>query len=58
MEFYEQVSGARMHAAFHRPYNQFNFSISKQMLVDILLFVQNCYVTLNEMHTVLTHNKI
>lgn len=58
MEFYEQVSGARMHAAFHRPYNQFNFSINKQMLVDILLFVQNCYVTLNEMHTVLTHNKI
>lgn len=58
MEFYEQVSGARMHAAFHRPYTYFNYSISKQLLIDILLFVQNCYVTLNEMHVVLTHNKI
>lgn len=58
MEFYEQVSGARMHAAFHRPYTYFNYSISKQLLIDILLFVQNCYITLNEMHVVLTHNKI
>jgi NADH:ubiquinone oxidoreductase subunit D len=58
MEFYEQVSGARMHAAFHKPYNDFKFNINKQLLSDILIFVQNCYITLNEMHTILTFNKI
>lgn len=58
MEFYEQVSGARMHAAFHKPYSDFNFNINKQLLTDILTFVQNCYITLNEMHTILTFNKI
>ena len=58
MEFYEQVSGARMHAAFHKPYNDFKFNLNKQLLCDILVFVQNCYITLNEMHTILTFNKI
>jgi NADH:ubiquinone oxidoreductase subunit D len=58
MEFYERVSGARMHAAFHKPNDMFSFSVDKQLLTDILFFVKDCYITLNEMHNVLTYNKI
>lgn len=58
MEFYERISGARMHAAFHKPANIFNFSIDKQLLVDILYFIKDCYITLNEMHNMLSYNKI
>lgn len=58
MEFYERVSGARMHAAYHSPNKYFKFNLDKQLLVDILFFVNNCFTTLNEMHNVLTYNKI
>ncbi len=58
MEFYERVCGARMHAAFHKPIMQFEFSLDKQLISDILHFVRHCYITLNEMHNVLTYNKI
>ena len=58
MEFYERASGARMHAAFHRPTNQFLYSLDYNFLVDVLYFIKNCYTTLNEMHNVLTYNKI
>lgn len=58
MEFYERVCGARMHAAFYRP-NEVNLhSISVFLLEDILEFTRNCFTTLNEMHNVLTYNKI
>lgn len=58
MEFYERVSGARMHAAFYRP-NEVNLhTISSFLLEDILNFTRNCYTTLNEMHNLLTYNKI
>jgi NADH-quinone oxidoreductase subunit D len=58
MEFYERVSGARMHAAFYRP-NEVNLSsISSFLLEDILEFSRNCFITLNEMHNVLTYSKI
>lgn len=57
-EFYERVSGARMHAAFYRP-NEINLhAISTFLLEDILEFSRNFFVTLNEMHNVLTYNKI
>lgn len=58
MEFYERVSGARMHAAYHKPLNLFSPLIDNSLLQDILYFIQNCYTTLNEMHNVLTFNKI
>ena len=58
MEFYERVSGARMHAAFHRPSTHFNYIIYKDLLLDILKFVKSCFKTLNEMHNILTYNKI
>lgn len=58
MEFYERVSGARMHAAFYRPNEINNNSLSLYLLEDILEFTRNCFTTLNEMHNVLTYNKI
>jgi NADH:ubiquinone oxidoreductase subunit D len=58
MEFYERVSGARMHAAFYRP-NEINTNaVSPFLLEDILEFNRNFFTTLNEMHNVLTYNKI
>jgi NADH-quinone oxidoreductase subunit D len=58
MEFYERVSGARMHAAFYRP-NEVNIqAISLILLEDILEFNNNCLITLSEMHNILTYNKI
>lgn len=58
MEFYERVSGARMHAAFHKVSSNFYYTIDKNLLLDILKFIKNCYKTLNEMHNVLTYSKI
>ena len=58
MEFYERVSGARMHAAFHKISTNFYYNLDKLLLTDILKFIKNCYKTLNEMHNVLTYNKI
>jgi NADH:ubiquinone oxidoreductase subunit D len=58
MEFYERISGARMHAAYHKPINVFNSYLDKNLLSDILYFVKDCFITLNEMHNVLTYNKI
>lgn len=58
MEFYERVSGARMHAAFHKVSCNFFYSLDKNLLLDILKFIKNCYKTLNEMHNVLTYSKI
>jgi len=47
-----------MHAAFYRP-NEINTNaISSFLLEDILDFSRNCFITLNEMHNVLTYSKI
>jgi NADH:ubiquinone oxidoreductase subunit D len=58
MEFYERLTGARMHAAIHSFNNPLIHRLNKQFLQDVLLFVQECYTTLNEMHNVLSYNKI
>lgn len=58
MEFYERVSGARMHAAFYRP-NTVNLSgLSYFLLEDIVYFINNAYITLNEINSLLIYNKI
>lgn len=58
MEFYERVSGARMHAAFYRP-NEINLThISSFLLEDILMFVTSCTTTLNEINSLLLTNNI
>ena len=41
MEFYERVSGARMHAAFYRPNDISINYITKELLKDILIFARN-----------------
>lgn len=56
MEFYERISGARMHAAFYRPTE--TISIDNLLIEDIIEFCRNFFTTLNEMHNVLTYNKI
>lgn len=58
MEFYERVSGARMHAAFYRPNTTNLHAISHFLLEDITEFCRTFTTTLNEMHNVLTYNKI
>lgn len=58
MEFYERLSGARMHAAIHSFANPFNQRLSNNFLKDVLLFINECYTVLNEMHNVLSYNKI
>ena len=58
MEFYERVSGARMHAAFHKTADNFSFLVNRELVMDILKFIKNCFKTLNEIHNVLTYNKI
>ena len=58
MEFYERVSGARMHAAMHSFDSPFLYRINVQFLRDVIFFIQECYTTLNEMHNVLSYNKI
>jgi NADH dehydrogenase (ubiquinone) Fe-S protein 2 len=58
MEFYERVSGARMHAAFYRPNEANIYALSSCLIEDIIEFTKNCFTTLNEMHNVLTYNKI
>lgn len=58
LEFYERISGARMHAAFYRP-NMMNIKvITRNLLEDIMIFTKNCLVTINEINNVLTFNKI
>lgn len=58
LEFFERVSGARMHAAFYKPNEANVHAISSFLLEDIIEFSHNFYITLNEMHNILTYNKI
>lgn len=58
LEFYERVSGARMHAAFYRP-NEVNYTaLNRSLFEDIIKFSKDCDITLNEIYNVLTYNKI
>jgi NADH:ubiquinone oxidoreductase subunit D len=57
MEFYERFSGARMHTALYKPLI-FAKSLRYLDIVDILNFINNCFVTINELHNVLTFNKV
>jgi len=58
MEFYERVSGARMHAAFYRP-NKVSFAgISIFLIEDISFFVNNAYTAITEINALLVFNKI
>ena len=58
MEFYERVSGARMHAAFYRPNDVDWTGLNHQFFLDVALFGRDCFKTLTEMFTVMTTNRI
>ena len=58
MEFYERVSGARMHAAFYRPGQIFLKTLPYFLLTDICFFLPQAMQTINEIHLLLVNNKI
>ena len=57
MEFYERVSGARMHAAYFRP-GGLQVDIPKGLLDDIYMFTEQFTLRLTEMEDMLTENRI
>merc|ERR1712013_686015 len=57
MEFYERVSGARMHAAYFRP-GGLQVDIPKGLLDDIYMFMEQFTLRLTEMEDMLTENRI
>jgi NADH dehydrogenase (ubiquinone) Fe-S protein 2 len=57
MEFYERVSGARMHATYIRP-GGISLDIPLGILQDIYLFARQFNDRLNEMEELLTDNRI
>jgi NADH dehydrogenase (ubiquinone) Fe-S protein 2 len=57
MEFYERVSGARMHAAYFRPGGVAQ-DIPFNLLHDIFTFITQFSSRLDEMEELLTHNRI
>lgn len=57
MEFYERVSGARMHAAYIRP-GGVALDLPQGTLNDIYLFARQFNDRLNEMEELLTGNRI
>lgn len=57
MEFYERVSGARMHAAYFRPGGVYA-DIPKGLLNDIFIFADQFNIRLTEMEDMLTENRI
>lgn len=57
MEFYERISGARMHSNFYKPGLE-RRALDNLMALDISDFVSGTITTLNEIHTTLTTNKV
>lgn len=57
MEFYERVSGARMHANYLRP-GGLQYDIPQGFLQDVFLFVKQFNSRLNEYEELLTNNRI
>jgi NADH dehydrogenase (ubiquinone) Fe-S protein 2 len=57
MEFYERVSGARMHAAYIRP-GGVSFDIPKDLLSDIFLFSIQFLDRIDEIEVLLKENRI
>ena len=57
MEFYERISGARMHAAYFRP-GGVHSDLPKGLLNDIYIFTQQFTIRLDEIEELLTENRI
>jgi NADH dehydrogenase (ubiquinone) Fe-S protein 2 len=57
MEFYERVSGARMHAAYIRPGGVFQ-DLPIGLVQDIYSFIQSFNSRIDELEELLTGNRI
>ena len=57
MEFYERVSGARMHAAYFRP-GGVAMDLPKGFLNDVFIFIEQFNTRLIEIENMLTQNRI
>lgn len=57
MEFYERISGARMHAAYFRP-GGVHTDLPKGLLSDIYIFIEQFNLRLLEIEDMLTENRI
>jgi len=57
MEFYERVSGARMHAAYIRP-GGINYDLPLGFIDDLFLFCNQFLLRLDEIEEMLTNNRI
>ena len=57
MEFYERVTGARMHSAYFRP-GGVNVDLPQGLLTDIYLFINQFNLRLLEIEEMLTENRI
>lgn len=57
MEFYERVSGARLHSAYFRP-GGVNYDLPKGLLEDISDFAEKFPKYIDDMETLLTNNRI
>ena len=57
MEFYERVSGARLHASFVRPGGVAQ-DVPAGLVEDVLLFCESLLLRLQEIDDLLTHNRI
>ena len=57
MEFYERISGARMHAAYFRP-GGVSTDLPLGLLNDIYVFINQFVTRLNEMEEMLSENRI
>lgn len=57
MEFYERVSGARMHASYFRP-GGLAYDLPIGLLDDIFSFCEQFFYRINEIEELLTNNRI
>jgi len=57
MEFYERVCGARFHANFIRP-GGVSQDLPSGLIEDIFIFIESFYKRIDEMHELLTYNRI
>lgn len=57
MEFYERLSGARLHAAYIRP-GGVAFDLPLGLLNDIHVFIKQFNSRINEIEELLTNNRI
>jgi len=57
MEFYERVSGARMHASYIRPGGVYQ-DLPLNLLEDIFQFIQKFAIRIDEFEELLSNNRI